>query len=362
MSIITILDASPKKLTKQFSLNSNGEVVKSDYDRCWAYEYKFADCHTVDDLHELLSGIANEPSLCIIRGQLKPGWGTTSVTRKKSAEDSPFRENPDGVSFAMMDFDKIPIPDWLPTDLDYYLEYLVSLLPEYLHNVSYVYQWSSSAGMDGWETLRCHIWFWLEEPRTDSQMVLWAKSINLAAGKNIVDESTLRTVQPNYTASPIFNNNITDPLMGKRIGLVRKSKGAALIPIMVVPEKKQGGDNNTQKPFSLEQKNDYAELVVGRLQEVKNLGYPNVLTFVTICKSIGLSYAEYDYLCAMAARSDSSLKTAAIREQAWDSWDGNRIGWETRDNFLVAHGARPIREREDWKSSTNKLYKKYHGG
>jgi len=47
----------------------------------------------------------------------------------------------------------------------------------------------------------------------------------------------------------------------------------------------------------------------------------------------------------MAARSDSSLKNAAVREQAWDSWDGNKIGWETRDNFLVAHGARPIKER-----------------
>jgi len=228
---ITILDASPKKLTKQFNLIDN-EIKKSDYDRCYEYEYNFAECGNIQDLYELLAWLATQPTMCIIRAKLKTNiTPNTKVVRQKSSVGAPFMENPDGVDFIMCDFDKIDIPEWLPNDLDYYLEYLISTLPEYMHEVSYVYQWSSQAGMDNWKTLRCHIWFWLEEARTDKQMENWANSLTHDDIK-VIDPSVMRTVQPNYTANPIFGEGVLDPLPGTRVGLINKKQKAALIPLV----------------------------------------------------------------------------------------------------------------------------------
>ena len=267
MAIITILDASPKMLTKQFHLVNN-KIVKTDYDKCYEYEYQYADCHSIDDLHDLLLGISTESSKCIIRAEIKNTVVGTRVVRRKNGDSSPFRENPTGVSFMMCDFDKIEIPEWLPTDLDCYLEYLVNTMPAYMHDVGYVYQWSSQAGMDGWNTLRCHIWFWLEEPRTDTQMGLWCKKVNADANSKVIDDSTMRTVQPNYTANPIFGTGVTDPLAGHRVGLVRKGKDAALIPIIEkkqIPVRVTAGGNlvTSTAPIGLETKFDLRLAAIG---------------------------------------------------------------------------------------------------
>jgi hypothetical protein len=265
--IITILDASPKLLTKQFNLVNN-KIVKTDYDRCYEYEYQYADCNNINDLYELLAGIATFPTKCIIRGELKLNVVGNRVVRQKRDASAPFRENPDGVSFMMCDFDKIEIPDWLPTDLDCYLEYLISTLPLYMQDVSYVFQWSSQAGMDGWQSLRCHIWYWLQEPRTDTQMGLWCKKVNLDADSKVIDDSTMRTVQPNYTANPIFGTGVTDPLNGHRVGLVRKTKDAALIPIISkqeIPVRVTAGGNpvTSASPAGLETKFDLRLAEIG---------------------------------------------------------------------------------------------------
>ena len=234
--IITVLDAAPKVLTKTFLL-VNGKAVKKDYDKSYEYKYEGHDCNSIDDLHTLLQHISKQSTKCVIRGLLKPSVDATAkVVRQKSTEDAPFVENPNGVSFAMIDFDKIPVPEWLPNELDFYLEYLVSMLPDYFHDVSYVCQWSSQAGMDGWKTLRCHLWFWLEVPRTDTEMRAWANAINSQVGFKLCDPCTFGTVQPNYTANPIFSG-VVDPIGSNRIALIRKQRDSVLVPLLDAPKK-----------------------------------------------------------------------------------------------------------------------------
>lgn len=261
---ITILDASPKKLTKQFSI-VDGKIVKKDYDRCYSYEYQYADCSNLTDLYDVLKYLSTEPSKCIIRAKLKNNYVGTSVVRQKRGDNAPFIENPDGVDFIMCDFDKIEIPDWLPTDLDAYLEYLISTLPVYMHDVSYVYQWSSQAGMDDWKTLRCHIWFWLSEARTDSEMINWADSLKKEDKVKIIDDSVFRTVQPNYTAHPIFESGVLDPLLGDRLGLIIKKKDCVTIPSIKI--KKRTSYSSTYSaapaPVGLENKFDQRLAAIG---------------------------------------------------------------------------------------------------
>jgi hypothetical protein len=262
---ITILDASPKKLTKQFSL-VDGKITKKDYDKCYLYEYQFADCCCLIDLYDVLKYLSTESSKCIIRAKLKHNYVGTSVVRQKRGDNAPFTENPDGVSFIMCDFDKIEIPEWLPTDLDVYLEYLISTLPVYMHDVSYVYQWSSQAGMDEWKTLRCHIWFWLSEPRTDTEVINWANSLKKDDNVKIIDDSVFRTVQPNYTAHPIFETGVLDPLLGQRLGLIIKKNDCATIPSIKTKKQKSGITSTYSSlppPLGLENKFDQRLAAIG---------------------------------------------------------------------------------------------------
>lgn len=101
--------------------------------------------------------------------------------------------------------------------------------------------------------------------------------------------------------------------------------------------------------FTNEQSNAYKEAVVQSLLTCSGLHYNSevsaygVLTLVSICKSIGLDYAEYDYICAKIAASDSSLQQASFRRSAWTGWRADRVKKETRDAFIQAYnGQLPV--------------------
>ncbi len=59
-------------------------------------------------------------------------------------------------------------------------------------------------------------------------MRLWAEETG------VIDESVMRTVQPNYTGAPI-SNGVENPLPGKRSGLVKKEQDSVLIPKSTPP-------------------------------------------------------------------------------------------------------------------------------
>jgi hypothetical protein len=238
--MITVLQTLPYKgkqhpfLTKQFSLE-NGNIVKKDYDKSWTYDVEQIPVNNLDELMTILLALSIQQDCCVIRGELKSGMPVHGVVRQKSKPDSPFQENPKGLPFIMIDFDKIPYPEDLPRDKEWYLEYLISFLPDYLTKSDYIYQWSSQAGLDNWKTLRCHIWFWLNEPRTDTQMDSWAKELNesysIKGDSFKIDKSVFGTVQPNYIATPIFVG-MENPI-SERIGMVKKEFRSVSIPVCV---------------------------------------------------------------------------------------------------------------------------------
>jgi len=257
---ITILCTKDDKLlVKTFSPEG-----KKDYDR--AFEYFHAECpiDNIFELHDLLKELEPKQDAVIIRGKLIEGIDPNRVLRRKHAsggEKAYYKKDTNGINFAMFDFDDFPTHPDLQEDER--LEWLVMHLPEYCHNVTYHYQWSSQAGLEGWDTLRCHIWFWLTEPRTDTEMVLWAEETG------VIDESVMRTVQLNYTGAPLFYG-VENPLPDNRSGLVKKEQDSVLIPKSTAP--------STDMKFKRQ-----ADLVTGKT-------FGNVTGFENHLASIGPRY------------------------------------------------------------------------
>lgn len=99
--------------------------------------------------------------------------------------------------------------------------------------------------------------------------------------------------------------------------------------------------------FTPEQLEAYKSAVVASLLTCSGLHYlgdhpQGVLTLVSICKSIGLSFEEYDAICRKIADPSSQLTSSAKRIEAWTGWNSNHITKEKRNAFIEAYGGQPV--------------------
>jgi hypothetical protein len=177
------------------------------------------DMQTVGDLYDVLRWLNDQPRSCVVRGGLIDPTNARDVRRRYlpavGKPDPAFQ--PVDRNWVCIDFDKVLALRGLDT-LSQKIAWLVSLLPDCFQNVSYVYQWSSSAGLRGWEELSAHVWFMLDQPYADADIKRRADSQNW-----MCDLSLFQPVQPHYTAAPIFHG-CDDPMAGERVGLVRKAE------------------------------------------------------------------------------------------------------------------------------------------
>lgn len=127
---------------------------------------------------------------------------------------------------------------------------------------------------------------------------------------------------------------------------------------------------NEEIDFSDEQMNRYRERVVESLMSCSGLHYAGtgdnnkgVLVLVNICKSIGLTYNEFDHICRHICASDSQLTKQQVRASVWNSWKGDRVRRETRDRFLKEYNGKPVRNENpttDYYDFKKKLEQKYN--
>ncbi|MDF0540758.1 hypothetical protein PX699_00245 [Sphingobium sp. H39-3-25] len=205
-------------MTKQFYRDENGDIAKTDYDNATFFNATEVDAENIEDLSAILTEIEAWPHSCLVRAQ--PTGATTNIRRKiasDNGETPPLRDNPKGVSWLMLDFDKLPVSSLGLTTNDERLAYLVSVLPKEFADVTYHYQWSSSAGLDGWQTLSAHLFFWLDQPwfcRTLYERFYEGDFKNVP-----VDPAPFTSNQIHYTAAPIFEG-VAYPVV-QRSGLVR---------------------------------------------------------------------------------------------------------------------------------------------
>ena len=94
----------------------------------------------------------------------------------------------------------------------------------------------------------------------------------------------------------------------------------------------------------------YKSAVIASLNTCSGLHYAGagasnhaVLTLVSLCRSVGMTFEEFDVICARMAHPESQLVNPAIRVSAWTGWDGDRLRKETRDAFISAYGGIPVK-------------------
>lgn len=186
-----------------------------------------AERHSVANINELsnlLVWLEREPNACIIRGQPTADAPTTLRRLRENFDDLPLHT-------ILIEIDQYQPLLSEPLDGEgATLEYIVECLPEVFHGVSFHWTLSASAGAPGKEgQLRAHCWFYLDTPYDSATLKAWAKNERLQ-----LDHSVFQTVQPHFTAAPIFEDGVKDPVP-RRSGLWRGERDT--VPLAIDTER-----------------------------------------------------------------------------------------------------------------------------
>ena len=212
---ITILETVGPLLTKVY--RSDGTLAS--YDDAASFKVREKEVSDIVTLSAALTGLQDKPQRCQIHGKFvgKEKAEPAKVAGTYVRNNANFIDQP--LHSFMLDIDKYKPAFGDPVEepelcIDGYIR---KVLPKEFWDVSYHWQLSSSAGQpNNLDTLKAHVWFWLETPRKCSELYEWAKMIGPQ-----VDKVVYRRAQIRYTAGPIFEEGREDPVP-VRSGLVRK--------------------------------------------------------------------------------------------------------------------------------------------
>lgn len=177
------------------------------------FKHKSIEIDNIADLSKWLSKLESKTNSCVIRG---------SYLGDERAQDLDLEYNKGKVRRIIDVFEDKP-HHWMLVEVDNFEplgadpmvdpvgaidEYIYASLPECFHCVSYHWQLSNSAGHEKHEgKLKVHVWFWLETAYTSDHLRAWATECNID-----LDKSVLNVVQVHYTAAPIFEDGVSDPV------------------------------------------------------------------------------------------------------------------------------------------------------
>jgi hypothetical protein len=229
-----------RRCTKLFKA---GEALP--YDAGMFFETGHVCVRDLVSLEFVLRAAARCPDHLVVRGQLREGVDPERVQRtlkdqyKLAVEGDP-RTKYLASTACFEEVDR----RWLCLDLDKWLwpagvlrpedggdpweGLMVALraLPAPFRRASCVVQWSSSAGVNGWDVLKCHVWFWADRAVCSASLRDYFKAYNVEryqAGLAGVDLALFNAVQVHYCADPLFEG-VADPLAAH--GRWRRLEGA----------------------------------------------------------------------------------------------------------------------------------------
>jgi hypothetical protein len=213
MDTITILK-SDKPAAKRVSLDENQHPRVEAIARSYHHDVESEDVNGIYDIHQTVAKLTQDPNRLVIRGRLTDGHPSCRIRRTSRPQgDEPANFEAADRRWIMIDIDDLPIPNGLEdvncrtTDL---VKYAITHLPQEFHQTACVYHWSGSMGFKKGK-IRLHLWFWLDRPVSDRQAKNWL-------GNCPVDKSVYTPVQPHFTANPILDDGIEDPI-NQRLGL-----------------------------------------------------------------------------------------------------------------------------------------------
>ncbi|ALR04364.1 DNA primase [Xylella fastidiosa] len=206
---ITILKHPVNTLAKTWCADG---TVKA-YDNAKFFEVEQRPLNNSRELSALLTELEQNRHACVIRG-------VYVGDAKAAALDTEFQK---GKARRIAElYEDIP-HHWMLVEIDNFeplrldpvadpvgsiSEFIDAHLPFWFAGADYHWQLSSSAGRPGSEgKLKAHVWFWLHTPYTSAQLKAWATACAPA-----LDASVFNTVQIHYTAAPVFEAGVADPV------------------------------------------------------------------------------------------------------------------------------------------------------
>jgi hypothetical protein len=259
---VTILRPLGRQLlAKAFAIAPTGQVVKRDWPDVARYHAEAVEVCDLRELLRLLRGLERDARACVIRGEPVPGTDLTETRRKKVENGGAFADV--RRAYIMLDLDGVKLPVGTsviddPRDAARIVVDLIAAHVPELDGVSAVVQFSSSAGLaemaeaelaaglpQRWDGvvkpdggIGAHVWYWLDKPVNGAELDRWAAAANARIGHRFIDPATLRTVQPHYTAGPVFDTGLRDPLAGRRTLLIEGEAEAATLDIPPVQQRR----------------------------------------------------------------------------------------------------------------------------
>lgn len=195
--------AANKRATKRFTSTPTG-VVKEGFDAGKWFGSSSWEVADIQTLSQRLTFLEKEPQVMVIRGALRPEFDQKDFILRRNSH---FQTPRAGRCWILIDIDKIRLPAGLSLStetIQNVLQYVISLLPPEFREVSFHWQFSSSAGVGDPTVVSLHLWFWLARPIPDDTLKMWGKHVNAKAGMKLIDTALFQAVQSHFTAAPLF--------------------------------------------------------------------------------------------------------------------------------------------------------------
>ena len=233
---ITLMEGDTSS-TKHYTI-VDGQARPGQVKQAYFHDSWTIPIENLADLYDVIATARANPRMYIIRAQ---GLDDVQcrVRRRLLCDQSPdahFYEMP--TAWICCDFDKYEVPPSIDPRSPDAIEYLIdTILPAEFRNASYIYQWSSSAGLD-YEGrpvkpgTNVHLFFYLDRALYNTELEAWfSKQI-----KEGFDGSTFRTVTPIF----VGNHIVRDPAIvdtipdADKFGIVAKRHDQVRVPVIKI--------------------------------------------------------------------------------------------------------------------------------
>ena len=205
-------------LTKRIDKNHNKKPAN------FPKKFRLGAFYNPDTLLELcpiLETLGNDPKTLVIRHKYKAAKFNDIVVRKAKLVENVKS------SIICMDIDELKVPSHLTnTDIKGQGHYVCDMLhkcnPEiFPDDLGFIAQGSSSAGLT--DCIKLHLWLENTDKIEQAQLRNLFSIINSSykskfeISSNLIDPALYHDIQAHYTSYPIFEEDSTDPLKGKRM-------------------------------------------------------------------------------------------------------------------------------------------------
>ena len=202
----------------------NADGTATPYGNAFRYHLHAWPVADLAGLADVLRELLTAPRCCILRGEPVAGARMEGVRRLLHPDpetgDAPtLREVPR--RWVAVDLDSVPLPEGTDArDLAACADAVRRFLPHAFRDAAAIVQATAGHGIKPGARLRW--WAWLSRPVAGADLETWFQGCP-------VDPATFRTVQPIYTAVPLFAAGAVDPLP-ERLALVPGAREAVPVP------------------------------------------------------------------------------------------------------------------------------------